>query len=1294
MTFRVGIGVTIDASGAKTGAGEARQAVQSIGDAAQGATSKLQQLINTSVGMHDAGAVAGAKAWTGALASEGMALDTLRAKYSPLFATIQQYKAAQTEIRTAHAMGALSADEMAAALTRQRQQALSTIAAIKGLGTAQAEATAQQARLAALTAQYDPLYAAAERYRQALADIAAAEQAGALAADRATAARLKARAAYSAAIDTETGREARGQSQATAIVGRQTIVPDREADVAAYGASLDELRAKYSPLYATIQQYKVAQAEIREAHAVGAISADEMSAALIRQRQAALGAIAAIKSAPSAHGGQGSAFQTANIAAQFQDIGVTAAMGMNPLQIALQQGTQLSSVLATSEKPLESLLSGFGSLFSMTSLVTIGVVGLGAAAIQLFMNWKSGAETADQALEKHADLIRQIKDEYKSAGAGLAEMLRPSDGVTTAYAKENEHVLRALYSDAANTLVRRIGPNESSGISRGADQYANTSFAEPIKAFLASVKSGTPDVESFREAIAGIYNSSTDQRTRTMAIGLLDASKSASELARSLPSAAAAIDSASRKAEALAEHMKAYAAELSKLGTMGLQPLSPQQEIERQYQLTVSQATNREQRDDAADARAHALDRLREQLDLTRQSDDLGTRAILARTAAERANIAAEQARIAGLQGHQDADQIAQAERAARANVFAQDQAAAADRLRQAQRSASTVGLTGLPAQIAQINAAYADEIERATGDAAAIERLTQARALEIETAKRAAAIDPLRQSAQSSTDLALQVAQQGAGFGRSAEEAARLSEAMRLYAEYARQGVQITPELASAIDVAARRYGKAAGEMDKLAKAQQETIAGLDAMRSTGRSVLDKLVGGDLKGGLTAALDGIKGRWLDMLSQSLFGQQGTAETGSLGSVLAPLFGVSTGARGSAGNPMWVTWAGNAVGSGLFGSAANNNALGTVGGTGRSTSMLDLIARAEGTDKGRGYNETLGYGRFTGTRNLTGMTLDQIDALQTEMLANPANAYNSSALGRYQITRTTLRGLRDQLGLSGSDLYDPAMQDKLAMQLLARRGNSLTGLRQEWTGLGRVDDATLQRALGGAGSSGSGPLDLGQYLNADWAKQQANQIGGVFGTLTNSLGSIVDQFLPGFGSSLGTLLNGIGNAGGGSGGGLFGWLGSLFGGSSSGYGSLGVGTGGLYANGGVPGAAGLHRFVNQVVDRPTTFAFARGAGLMGEAGPEAIMPLTRDAAGRLGVRAASDAPTANSGSSVVINNYSGGQVQTEERTDDQGRRQTVVTIGEMTAGAVSQRGNPLRRSLQSEFGLRPRGIVR
>ena len=41
---------------------------------------------------------------------------------------------------------------------------------------------------------------------------------------------------------------------------------------------------------------------------------------------------------------------------------------------------------------------------------------------------------------------------------------------------------------------------------------------------------------------------------------------------------------------------------------------------------------------------------------------------------------------------------------------------------------------------------------------------------------------------------------------------------------------------------------------------------------------------------------------------------------------------------------------------------------------------------------------------------------------------------------------------------------------------------------------------------------------------------------------------------------------------------------------------------------------------NAIVDRPTLFPMADGAGLMSEAGPEAVLPLTRLANGELGVK--------------------------------------------------------------------------
>ena len=90
--------------------------------------------------------------------------------------------------------------------------------------------------------------------------------------------------------------------------------------------------------------------------------------------------------------------------------------------------------------------------------------------------------------------------------------------------------------------------------------------------------------------------------------------------------------------------------------------------------------------------------------------------------------------------------------------------------------------------------------------------------------------------------------------------------------------------------------------------------------------------------------------------------------------------------------------------------------------------------------------------------------------------------------------------------------------------------------------------------------------------------------------------------------------------------GLSGVFGSLFGGlfgggagAASSAGFLGNGIT-LNANGGVFDSPSLSAYSGQIVSKPTMFAFAKGAGLMGEAGPEAILPLSRGSDGKLGVK--------------------------------------------------------------------------
>lgn len=136
---------------------------------------------------------------------------------------------------------------------------------------------------------------------------------------------------------------------------------------------------------------------------------------------------------------------------------------------------------------------------------------------------------------------------------------------------------------------------------------------------------------------------------------------------------------------------------------------------------------------------------------------------------------------------------------------------------------------------------------------------------------------------------------------------------------------------------------------------------------------------------------------------------------------------------------------------------------------------LNFLAGAEGTaeEQGyRGYNETLAYGALTGgDQNLTQMSIREVRRLQQEMLNNPNNQLNSSAVGRYQIVGTTLEGLISTMGLTGEERFDEQMQDAMAEQLLRGRGLErfqagelsedafMNNLNQEWASFPASGDA-------------------------------------------------------------------------------------------------------------------------------------------------------------------------------------------------------------------------------------------
>ena len=133
------------------------------------------------------------------------------------------------------------------------------------------------------------------------------------------------------------------------------------------------------------------------------------------------------------------------------------------------------------------------------------------------------------------------------------------------------------------------------------------------------------------------------------------------------------------------------------------------------------------------------------------------------------------------------------------------------------------------------------------------------------------------------------------------------------------------------------------------------------------------------------------------------------------------------------------------------------------------------------------------------------------------------------------------------------------------------------------------------------------------------------------------------------------------------------------------------------ANGNVFGGSGIHAFANggtftnSIVDSPTPFKFASGGGfangVMGEAGPEAVMPLTRGADGKLGVQSSGS----SGGNSVVVNIIespgNGGQQSQSSSNGVDTLTIMVEKIKNAVAGDILKGGNNISAAMSQTYGL-------
>lgn len=368
-------------------------------------------------------AESGAKRFTGAIAAVAKAVESLERDTTGAFSKLNKVDVsrltdAEAAIRrTGNAAGGLStaltgagsASDRAAADIRRL--ALASTNALR-ISTDQASRLRDRLLSVGDTAGLDRLEAGLSRLRSNL--IAATSGLDV----------REARAGY-ANLASELNRTAREAERLNAIA----IAEERALEQAARAASthadaLQRLRAAHDPIYASSQRYAVALSEIDSLVAANVVS--EAQAAAMRDRAAQSYLTAG--NAADMYAGQARMAQmaTQQVGFQLNDIGVMLAGGMSPLSIAVGQGTQLAQTfqsLGKGTSVLSTLAGGFTALFSPVSLITIGVIGLGAAIVQWMMSGSDETKSFADALGDADSAISSVRQATELlAGASLGSL--------------------------------------------------------------------------------------------------------------------------------------------------------------------------------------------------------------------------------------------------------------------------------------------------------------------------------------------------------------------------------------------------------------------------------------------------------------------------------------------------------------------------------------------------------------------------------------------------------------------------------------------------------------------------------------------------------------------------------------------------------------------------------------------------------------------------------------------------------------------------------------------------------
>ncbi len=209
----------------------------------------------------------------------------------------------------------------------------------------------------------------------------------------------------------------------------------------------ERMQRSLDPTIRAMEQYDKVERTLQQARAQGLVSLERQSELLDLANERYMSQTPALNNAASAT--ELSAFQMQNLSHQISDIGVSLASGQSPFMVLAQQGSQIAGAFGPGVGALGAVRAlGTGLVTYLTNPLNLAVIGVAATAgavSHLFSSIGGGAADADEAIEKHDRLVRDLKTAYGTAADALDD-----------YAKKTQAVLDVEVVQGINRTQERL----------------------------------------------------------------------------------------------------------------------------------------------------------------------------------------------------------------------------------------------------------------------------------------------------------------------------------------------------------------------------------------------------------------------------------------------------------------------------------------------------------------------------------------------------------------------------------------------------------------------------------------------------------------------------------------------------------------------------------------------------------------------------------------------------------------------------------------------------------------------